>query len=79
VRRETWRGGRFTGDPKVMILVDAAIRHKALVGIPGVWSGTAGADHPHRALATALEVLGRDATVEGDVPPADPLPPGAIP
>ena len=58
--------------------MDGLVDRRVHVELPGVYTGPAGTEPAHRALATALAVLGADADVKGHVPLPEPRPVGRV-
>jgi hypothetical protein len=71
-----WHAGKFSG-PAAAAVDDLAAR-LVPVELAGVYAGPAGTEPVHRALATALAVLGADADVTGHVPLPGPGPVGGV-
>jgi hypothetical protein len=79
----TWEDGTFTTgdgpvDPLALGDIQALANAGAVVDIPGIFQGPAGAAEHLPALAAALAVFDTGATVQGDEPTPEQLPDGDV-
>lgn len=75
-----WHDGALEADEHLAMQIAAMVDGQVPVGIAGLVSGIATLDRegPHVAHATVLAALDRGAeTLEADLPPIPPVPPGA--
>lgn len=74
----TWRDGRLTGDGGLIAAVEGVVQSGVPVSLPGLFYGRPDLAEHGAALATVLAAFDSPASVTGDAPEWDPLPPGAI-